>query len=206
MTSLHNRALKEGRSIILLNSPESLQSIIESIPKRYRQAKMITFDGLDPTKSFFLSGNAGIGKTHLAYAYMRAHLNTAFNRKSAIDYFYRPIVVVNVADFMRSVRDKSFQQRAELVEHLQECQRLILDDLGAEYKTDYSDSIIYSIVEARYSNELYTGFTSNYQIKDLPYNEGEAARIVSRIRGIVGTNGKHVDGIDHRLQQGVEHE
>ena len=184
----------------LMNSRKSLRAMIDSIPKRYRNADMITFNGLDHTQSFFLSGNAGIGKTHLAYAYRRAHLMAAFNEKNGHNYFYRPIQVINVADFMHAIRNKSFQQRGDLVEQLQECQRLILDDLAAEYKTDYSESIIYNIVEARYSNELYTGFTSNYQIKDLPYNEGEAARIISRIRGIVGANGKHVTGKDYRLE------
>jgi len=52
------------------------------------------------------------------------------------------------------------------------------------------------LVEFRYSNDLYTGFTSNISIGKLPYD----ARIVSRIAGIVSDNKFEILGKDRRIK------
>lgn len=108
-------------------------------------------------------------------------------KSKARRYYYAPIRIVNVATMIADLRTMDFDKRAEAIDTLKDCSRLILDDLGAEYKTDFSDDVIYNIVENRFSCCLYTSFTSNFQLHDLPYN----ARVISRIKGIIGNNGIH---------------
>ena len=62
-----------------------------------------------------------------------------------------------------------------------ECQLLIIDDLGAEFKTPFTVSVIFGILNYRIINGLSTIVTTNLGFSDIEseYNE----RICSRLRG-----------------------
>lgn len=58
---------------------------------------------------------------------------------------------------------------------------LILDDLGAEFVTSYSTSILYNLVNTRISNGKSTIISTNLSLKEL--NRQYADRVISRIIG-----------------------
>lgn len=178
---------------------------LKMIPKRYRAAELIKVDGLDWSKSFYVCGGVGRGKTHMVYGLLRSQIERLFEKmkNGGRDFtLFNPIMIVNVVDLSNELRNKSFEARAERVESLKVARWLIFDDMGAEYSSEFVEAILYEIIESRYRDDKYTGFTSNLSIGDpeddedvLPYDD----RIQSRIKGIVGDNVVTIEGKDRRI-------
>ena len=61
------------------------------------------------------------------------------------------------------------------------CDLLILDDLGTEFQTNFSNSTIYNIINSRILYKRPTIISTNYSIKEIQKNYSE--RLVSRIWG-----------------------
>ena len=177
--------------------------------KIYKNAKLDKSIKLDWDKSFYLWGKVGIGKTHNAYALV-IETNTYLRNRQDNDetanlfYDYPFMTFVNFADICDRLRNAPIEadifaedSRSGLEYKMLHKKRLIIDDIAAEKRSDYSNDFLMRLVEYRYSNNLYTGFTSNLAIGKLPYE----ARIVSRIAGIVGNNKFEIKGKDLRLTQ-----
>ena len=174
----------------------------------YENAKLDTLIKLDFNESWYLSGGIGTGKTHNAYAYyLETNKKTKEikleNEAKFIFKNYDWIVFYNFATLCDELRNTQFESfngieksRTEKEEAIIKTKYLILDDLGSEKRSDYSDDFLIRLVEFRYSNDLYTGFTSNISIGKLPYD----ARIVSRIAGIVSDNKFCITGKDRRIK------
>jgi DNA replication protein DnaC len=112
------------------------------------------------------------------------------------------LTFVNFAIICDRLRNTPFEtdifvsdNRSEKEQSLMNKHKLIIDDLGAEKRSDYSDDLLMRLVEHRYSAGLYTGFTSNISLGSLPYD----ARIISRIVGMVDKNKFEITGKDHRV-------
>ncbi len=58
-----------------------------------------------------------------------------------------------------------------------DCDLLIIDDLGAEKRSDWSDSELFDLIDSRYTNELPTIFTSNKAVRELPEDDRLTDRI-----------------------------
>jgi len=100
-------------------------------------------------------GDAGVGKTHLAVALMRE----AIVRKGARAVFYE------VRELLKLVRD-TYRNSTEISEldvlkPVLEAELLVLDDLGAEKKSEWVDETIGLVVNTRYSERRLTVITSN---------------------------------------------
>jgi len=174
----------------------------------YENAKLDHSIKLDFDKSWYLLGKVGTGKTHNAYAYyLETNKKTKEikleNEAKFIFKNYDWIVFYNFATLCDELRNTQFESfngieksRTEKEEAIIKTKYLILDDLGSEKRSDYSDDFLIRLVEFRYSNDLYTGFTSNISIGKLPYD----ARIVSRIAGIVSDNKFEILGKDRRIK------
>lgn len=84
------------------------------------------------------------------------------------------------------------------------CGYLVLDDLGKEHPSDWAASVLFGVVDARYSTCRPTVITSNYSIPQLlsryrgnAQMEAVASRLSEVCREI------HVDGSDKRLPGGA---
>ncbi len=184
---------------MLLTSDNSAQIIEKNVPRRYQEAiQPIKVDGMTWFKSFYLNGAVGRGKTHNAWAfYIWLIKAVAKDIKPGKPKTMPDLKIVNVPQLMASFQKMQIIERREVIDGLIDVYMLILDDLGGEYITDYNEQFIYDIVEGRYISEKYTGFISNIELgEDLPYD----IRIISRIRGIVGSNGGTMVGEDWRLK------
>lgn len=180
-------------------------------PQRYRGV----FDEppFDTANSFYVHGSTGTGKTHYAWA-----IANIFNKDNsdailkAKQFNYEQYQsgnnadmevpkfsdcdVRNVPELMIGYRGEPFESKGWFIERL--CKgNLIFDDIGAEYQSEFTQELLLAVLDARWNKALWTGFTSNLSIGNLPYGD----RVKSRIAGIVGDNIYKLDGKDRRLQQ-----
>lgn len=118
-------------------------------------------------------GEAGRGKSHLAYSIIKALSDTTG----------KLVTLVNVVDLLGEIRS-DFSKEQYWMKMLSEVDYLVLDDLGAEKISDWSKSIIYSVLNKRTS----TIITTNLSAKDLSREYGK--RIVSRI--LKGCPNEHI--------------
>lgn len=166
-----------------------IQELIrEYFPKKFQHAQA-EFP-LDKTRSWYLWGPVGVGKTYLAYALVRTfiirHVNMDLHTP-IMQVFSWPTVVM-------AYKNALFEEKAGYVEQMQRA-FLILDDLGAEYVNDQSLEFLWMVLNHRVEQDLWTGITSNVPIGKLPYDD----RIKSRISGLVGDNKYELTGKDRRL-------
>lgn len=165
------------------------------IPKRYLNAQIDESVKLDLNKSWYVSGVAGSGKTYFSWAiYLRSlqHIeNLSDTEKIGGPY----IKLRNYALLTGRLRTCEFLEKHETELSLMETKLLILDDIGSELRTDYSNDLLFRILNYRYEEMLWTGFTSNMKIGALPYED----RIKSRIIGIVQDNTFHLENRDRRI-------
>lgn len=128
-------------------------------------------------------GDYGVGKTHLAVAALRA------------SQWSKPgIYWESVTKFLDHLRQRSYGDGAEdIADVIRPYERgdflLVLDDLGIEKRTEWSEDRLYQVLDSRYSWRLPTIITTNVD------RERIDARIRSRFReGLVVCRGSDVRG------------
>ena len=121
--------------------------------------------------SLLLLGGTGTGKTHVAYAAIRALTASGVGC---------PWDAVTAADLYARLRPRHrIDPEAEFEKYLK-VGLLVLDDLGAAKGSEWNEEINYRLINHRYENELPTLITSNVPPKDLAGAMGE--RVASRLR------------------------
>lgn len=127
-----------------------------------------------PRKGLFIYGNVGVGKTMLCSI-------VAIERA----YCGKPSLFYTVTDMLSDLRDfdDSVGRQVKL-QQIKSTPCLIIDDLGAEYVTDWVASMLFEILDARYKSSLCTVINSNIAIGDIQarYGQLHGARIVRRIQ------------------------
>ncbi len=148
-----------------------------------------TFEETKTTgRGIFFTGSVGTGKTHLAAAIA----NYLINEKMI------PVKFGNISTLLSEVRDtynsESEKTEADVIKVLSNVQLLIIDDLGKEKATEWTNNIIYTIINNRYENYKPTVVTTNLSIKELDSKLGDAttSRIIEMCEGI------KMDGMDYR--------
>ena len=106
-------------------------------------------------KGLLFYGDAGVGKTHLAVALMK----DAIVRKGARAIFYE------VRELLKLVRDtysgSAEASELEVLRPVLEADLLVLDDLGAEKKSEWVDETLGLVINTRYSERRLTVLTTN---------------------------------------------
>lgn len=115
--------------------------------------------------NIIMTGKAGRGKSHLAYSIIRG----------LSDKTKKLGLLVNITDLLSEIK-RDFSQEAFWLDKLKNVDYLVLDDLGAEKVSDWSISIIYSLLNKR-TNTIITTNLTPAEIRKI-YGE----RIASRIR------------------------
>lgn len=97
-----------------------------------------------------------------------------------IDDGYR-VKFANASDVVATVSSIRYD-RAALLESLNDCHLLIIDDLGADRKSDFARDVIYALVESRYCSGLPVVVTANMTAQEIKYPKDiEMQRIISRL-------------------------
>lgn len=133
---------------------------------------MLNYDKISELgKGLYLYSNTkGSGKTMLAIALGNALMSM---RKSVVKY----ATVVDILKEIRSTYDREDIKESDLIDSLKKVEVLIMDDIGTEKLTGWTNEIMYQIINDRMINKLVTIFTSNVHISKLKHDE----RILSRI-------------------------
>lgn len=160
------------------------------IPERYLNAEHPKARELaDHLKGgYYIYGGNGTKKTLLAMAVSRKLIALGCEVKVAI-----------VPTLLENMRNRSSEDR-DLTSKLENCEVLVLDDLGKESATAYACERLFDIVNRRYNAMAPVIVTSNYSLtevsKHLPEG-GAGSAIASRLAEM--TKRIHMDGEDGRL-------
>lgn len=111
-----------------------------------------------------MTGEAGRGKSHLAYSIIKALSETQGSLA----------IIVNVVDLLDEIKS-DFNQKQFWLNKLVEVDYLVLDDLGAEKISDWSKEIIYSILNKRTRTIITTNLTAGELV------DSYGKRIASRL-------------------------
>ncbi len=154
-------------------------------------AKMLSAD-----QSYFIMGDVGVGKSHMAVAIMREYLKTVspqYNEKAGeyrIEFSVREENIlplfVEVPELLLRIRDTynegSNETEKDIVEHFTRTPFLVLDDLGSEKASEFSTLMLYLIINRRCTQNKTTIITSNLNLEEI--KERLSNRISSRIKGM----------------------
>lgn len=110
--------------------------------------------------SLLLQGLVGSGKTYQAYGALRLLAESGATPL--------PWQATTAAELYRRLRPGGDTDPAALMHTLCTAPLLLLDDLGAARKTDFTEEVTLSIVDARYTAELLTIITTNLNADQMP--------------------------------------
>jgi len=126
------------------------------------------------SRSILMIGNTGLGKTHLSLAIARSVIEKGFG-----------VVYGSAPNLINAVEREKFSREGkgyEVLSSLLDCDLLILDDLGAEFQTQFTTSTIYNIINTRIIRELPTIINTNLTFKEL--EDVYSPRILSRLNSV----------------------
>lgn len=125
------------------------------------------------SENLFMQGATGLGKTHLSLAIANTVINSGYN----VIYTSTPNIISKLEKehFNNNFRDD------ETEKHLIECDLLILDDLGTEFQTNFSNATIYNLINSRIMYKNPTIISTNLSVKEI--QSAYSKRLVSRIMG-----------------------
>ena len=156
------------------------QKVLKTLPLRL-QKDLVEFPPpkkLPKLQSYFIHGNAGVGKTVLA-----ARLYMEAKKQHYLNPCPDHILFLSTSEFFNEL--KSSFNNSELDEQVilakySEAEFLVLDDLGSERSTEWVMSMLYLLINRRYESMLTTIITSNYDLDELD-EKLDDVRIPSRI-------------------------
>lgn len=156
-----------------------------SVHKVFHQARIDDFNKsikqYNRTQSFFINGQAGVGKTHLAIAMLVEDiLETPSNSRLNVDF----VSMLNLLAKIKSTygNKNSLLSEDYLLDYYSNLKDLYIDDIGIEQSSDWALARVYQIIDYRWGNNLRTIITSNHDLNSL--SEKLDARISSRIEGM----------------------
>jgi len=144
----------------------------------------------DFKRGFLIAGPVGTGKTHLACA-----LGHRWIAEINKHLFWLTTAFV-LRRLRTAIQDDALDPAYELGVFA-DVPLLILDDLGAEARTEWGEEQLFELVNRRTLQDAPTIVTTNYRAEDLAKRIGE--RIVSRLRGACET--VELLGEDRRLSK-----
>ena len=124
------------------------------------------------SENLFMTGETGLGKTHLSLAIADVVIKKGFG-----------VIYASVPNIVSKLEKEKFRYSGDenTLEHLIQCDLLILDDLGTEYRTQFSSSVIYNVINSRILYKKPTIISTNCSLKSIETDYSK--RLVSRLWG-----------------------
>lgn len=124
------------------------------------------------SENLFITGETGLGKTHISLAIANDVIKKGFG-----------VIYASVPNIVSKLEKERFKYLgSENTEtHLIECDLLILDDLGTEYRTQFSNAALYNIINSRILYKKPTIISTNCSLKLIETDYSK--RLVSRLWG-----------------------
>lgn len=128
--------------------------------------------------NILMYGEAGRGKSHLAFSIIKGLSDLSKN-----DEHKKFGLMINMTDLLTEIK-KDFSKESFWIEKLEKVDYLVLDDIGAEKISDWSVSILYSLLNKRTNTIITTNLTSE------EIRRSYGSRIVSRM--LKGCDERHM--------------
>ncbi len=125
------------------------------------------------TQGLFMYGKTGLGKTHLSLAIANVVIDKGY------DVYYGS--VQSIMDKLEAERFGRLPREDSIKEDILNCDLLIIDDLGTEFSTQYTNAEIYNIINSRMLSSLPTIISTNLDMNQIA--EKYTQRVASRIIG-----------------------
>lgn len=145
-------------------------------PKKQMTAVLKTIktfvDNFPSGENLLLTGDCGLGKTHLSLAIANEIIAKDYN-----------VIYGSAQNLINEVSRETFDRSGstEKIDSLTSCDLLILDDLGTEFATQLSASVVYNIINTRLLRGLSTVISTNLTLPEI--SQTYTDRIASRIVG-----------------------
>lgn len=128
---------------------------------------------ITPAPSLLFTGSTGLGKTHLSLAIAREVIEKGYG-----------VLYVSAQNLLSAIEKEHFQREGRQTDTLElatSCDLLILDDLGTEFQTQFTQSTIYNLLNTRMMKRLPFIISTNLKLPEIEkcYTE----RVVSRLLG-----------------------
>lgn len=156
-----------------VTDPETGVDAYERMTQIYYYCTAYAEDFSRGSPSLILYGNTGLGKTHLSLAIANAVIEKGYH--VVYGSAHNLLSQIEKEHFGRLNSDDS--PEAEILN----CDLLILDDLGAEFATSFTVSMVYNIINTRNLQGLPTIISTNLWYDELADKYGN--RVYSRIIG-----------------------
>lgn len=123
-----------------------------------------------PYDSLLLRGKTGLGKTHLSLSIASAVLERGYS-----------VIYGSAPDLFRKIEQEHFgrEHDDDTINLLQSTDLLILDDLGAEFDSQFYASVVYNLINSRLNANRPTIVSTNLDAAELNKRYGE--RVTSRL-------------------------
>lgn len=149
-------------------SRKSSRSMMETV---YNNCKKYAVSFSLSSPSLIMQGGTGLGKTHMSLAIANTVIQKGFG-----------VVYCSVNNIITKLEREHFgRDDGDTGKSLLECDLLILDDLGTEFRSAFSSAEIYNIVNTRLMTQRPTIISTNLSIQEL--QERYTERFASRIMG-----------------------
>jgi DNA replication protein DnaC len=149
--------------------PERGVNIREVMRQNFEFCKSYAEDFHLPDAGLLLVGQTGLGKTHLSLAIAGRVLSKGFNA-----------VYGSAPDLFGQIKDEHFgKENGNTAKTLQAAELLVLDDIGAEFDSEFFNAAFYNLLNSRLNSGKPTIISTNYTMKEL--KERYATRITSRL-------------------------
>ena len=145
----------------------------EHMRNTYEYCKEYAENFTPDSQGLFMYGKTGLGKTHLSLAIANVVIDKGY------DVYYGSIQ--SIMDKLEAERFGRLPREDSIKEDILSCDLLIIDDLGTEFSTQYTDAELYNIINSRTLASLPTIISTNLEINDI--SERYTQRIASRIIG-----------------------
>ena len=152
-------------------TPENGISPYEKMSQTLEYCQNYVKDFSENSPSLFFCGETGLGKTFLSSCIAKALLEKGVK-----------VVFGSIIDFLRRIENEHFgREQGNTIDTLIDADLVILDDLGSEFRTSFTESAIYDIINSRINLGKPTIISTNLTTDEL--NEDYNERIVSRLTG-----------------------
>lgn len=143
---------------------KNIDNIVSYITSEY----LPNFNNSNTNLLFY--GNPGSGKSYLSYCIAKELLDLGFL-----------VVYKTSEELIRDLRDIKFNNNTKLEELLIECDLLIIDDLGAESKSDFSITELFNLINRKLLRNKKMLISTNLSLPNITNIYSE--RIYSRLLG-----------------------